>query len=215
MTSGLIALLLIGLPAVLGYVIGSFSSGYVVGRLYGKVDLRGVGSGSTGATNTLRTLGPGAAILVGVMDIAKGALAVTAASLLVTNPEFRPFAQAAAGIGAVVGHCWPILLNGRGGRGVATALGAFILVVNPVWLISVAGFVLAIAVTRMVSAGSLAAAVGGALGYALFVATGALTFHWAAFTFVVVVATIIIVRHRANIWRIARGAEPRLGATRT
>lgn len=202
----------VALALLVGYAIGSFSSGYVVGRLYRNVDLRTVGSGSTGATNTLRALGPGAAILVGALDVLKGAAAVWIASLLVAAPaDARTIAAAAGALGAVAGHCWPAFLEGRGGRGVATGFGALLFVASPAWLVSVAAFALAIAVTRMVSAGSLAAVAGAVLGYLLFVEAGIITFHWAVATFIVIASLIVTVRHRANIARIARGSEPRLG----
>lgn len=202
----------IALALLVGYAIGSFSSGYVVGRLYRNVDLRTIGSGSTGATNTLRALGPGAAILVGVLDVLKGAAAVWVASLLVTGPpDARTIAAAAGALGAVAGHCWPAFLEGRGGRGVATGFGALLFVASPAWLVSVAAFTLAIALTRMVSAGSLAAVAGAVVGYLLFVETGVITFHWAVAAFIAIASLIVTVRHRANIARIVRGSEPRLG----
>lgn len=202
----------VALALLIGYAIGSFSSGYVVGRLYRNVDLRTVGSGSTGATNTLRALGPGAAILVGVLDILKGAAAVWIATLLVSGPDdARSIAAAAGALGAVAGHCWPAFLEGRGGRGVATGFGALLFVASPAWLVSIAAFALALAFTRMVSAGSLAAVAGAAVGYALFVAAGIITFHWAIAAFIVIGGLIVTVRHRANIGRIVHGSEPRLG----
>ena len=200
------------LALLIGYAIGSFSSGYVVARLYRNVDLRTIGSGSTGATNTLRTLGPGAAILVGALDILKGAAAVWVATLLVSAPtDARTIAAASGALGAVAGHCWPAFLEGRGGRGVATGFGALLFVASPAWLVSIAAFALVLAVTRMVSAGSLAAVAGSAVGYVLFVLAGIITFHWAVAGFIIIGGLIVTVRHRANIGRIARGSEPRVG----
>lgn len=200
---------------ILGYGIGSISSGYLVGRVYRNVDLRKVGSGSTGATNTMRTLGVGAGLLVAVLDILKGAAAVWIASFIVPAPDERVIATALAAVAAVAGHCWPAFLEGRGGRGVATGFGALLFIATPAWLGAVVGFMLALAITRMVSVGSLAA-VGGALaGYVIFVLAGYLSFHWAVLGFILVAGTIVIVRHRANIARIVRGSEPRLGQHRS
>ena len=197
---------------VIGYGIGSVSSGYLVGRLYRNVDLRTVGSGSTGATNTLRTLGLGAALLVAVLDILKGAASVWIATVLVSGPgDQRSIAAAVAAIAAVAGHCWPAFLEGRGGRGVATGFGALLFIATPAWLGAVVAFMLALAVTRMVSVGSLAAVAGAVIGYGLFVVTGYLSFHWAVFGFILIAGGIVVFRHRANIDRIARGKEPRLG----
>lgn len=195
-----------------GYVIGSISSGYLIGRIYRNVDLRRVGSGSTGATNTLRALGPGAALLVALLDISKGVAAVWLARLLVPGaPEIAMVAQAAAAVGAVAGHCWPMLLDGRGGRGVATGFGAIMIMATEAWVVSVIGFFLGLLLTRIVSVASLSAVAGAIAGYATLVALGALPMRVGMVGFLVTAALIIVYRHRANIARLARGAEPRLG----
>jgi len=199
--------------ALVGYGIGSISSGYLVGKIYRNVDLRTVGSGSTGATNTFRTLGRGAGLLVAVFDILKGALAVLFAQLLFSvDSDARHLAEALAAVGAVAGHCWPPLLQGRGGRGVATGFGALLFVATPAWASAVAFFAIGLALTRMVSVGSLASVVGALLGYLLFTWTGWLSFSWATLAFILVGGSIVYVRHIANIQRILRGAEPRIGA---
>ena len=180
------------------------------------MDLRTVGSGSTGATNTYRALGLGAALLVAILDILKGAVSVWVATLLVGTPgDERTIATACAAVGAVAGHCWPAFLEGRGGRGVATGFGALLFIATPAWLGAVVAFMVALAITRIVSVGSLASVAGAIAGYALFVATGYLSFHWAVLAFIVLGGAIIVVRHRANIERIARGSEPRLGGSQS
>jgi glycerol-3-phosphate acyltransferase PlsY len=201
---------------VIGYGIGSISSGYIVGRLYRNVDLRTVGSGSTGATNTFRTLGLGAALLVAILDILKGAGAVWIASAIVTgSSDERTVATAVAAVAAVAGHCWPAFLEGRGGRGVATGFGALLFIATPAWLGAVVAFMLALALTRMVSVSSLASVAGALLGYIVFVFAGYLSFHWAVFGFILIAGAIVTLRHRANIARIIRGNEPRLGQRRS
>ena len=207
----LIGLAAYAVVAIVGYLIGSISSGYLVGKVYRNVDLRTVGSGSTGATNTFRTLGRGAGILVASFDILKGALAVVFAQVMFADGTAgRPIAEALAAVFAVVGHCWPITLRGRGGRGVATGFGALLFVATPAWASAVAAFMIALALTRMVSVGSLASVVGALIGYLLFSATGWLSFNWATLAFILVAGTIVWVRHLPNIQRIARGVEPRL-----
>ncbi|MEK7863309.1 MAG: glycerol-3-phosphate 1-O-acyltransferase PlsY [Chloroflexota bacterium] len=207
-----IALLAFALVAAIGYLIGSVSSGYLVGKIYRNVDLREVGSGSTGATNTFRTLGRGAGILVATLDILKGVLAVIFAQLLVDSPGGRSIAEALAAMFAVIGHCWPITLRGRGGRGVATGFGALLFVATPAWASAVAAFAIALALTRMVSVGSLASVIGALAGYLLFSAIGWLHFNWATLAFIVIAGTVVYVRHVPNIQRIIRGVEPRLRA---
>lgn len=208
MTSLVLALLFV----IPGYVIGSISSGYLVGKLYRNVDLRRVGSGSTGATNTLRALGPGAALLVAVLDISKGAGAVLLARAIAAGPpDDEMLAQGAAAVGAVAGHCWPMLLEGRGGRGVAVGFGAIMVIATQAWVVSVTGFVLGLILTRIVSVASLTAVAGALVGYAVLTAAGVITFQWGAVAFLILAAAIIVYRHRANIDRLLRGAEPRIG----
>jgi glycerol-3-phosphate acyltransferase PlsY len=200
--------------ALVGYMVGSISSGYVVGRIYRNVDLRRMGSGSTGATNTFRTLGTGAGLLVAVLDILKGSAAVVFAQFVFQESSGgRPLAEAIAAVGAVTGHCWPVTLRGRGGRGVATGFGALLFVATPAWASAVAFFAVALAFTRMVSVGSLASVIGALVGYVLFSATGWLTFNWATLAFIVVAGAMVFIRHRANIERIVRGVEPRVGTS--
>jgi len=201
---------------LIGYGIGSISSGYLVGRLYRNVDLRTVGSGSTGATNTFRALGLGAALLVAVLDILKGAASVWIASVIVdAPPDERTVASAVAAVAAVAGHCWPAFLEGRGGRGVATGFGALLFIATPAWLGAVVAFMLALAITRMVSVSSLASVAGALLGYMVFVFAGYLSFHWAVLGFILIAGAIVTIRHRANIARVLRGSEPRLGQRRS
>ncbi len=195
-----------------GYLIGSFSSGYVVGKLYRNVDLRRIGSGSTGSTNALRTLGPGAAALVAILDIAKGAVAVFVAQLLVPElSEWRPVALAIAGTAAVAGHCWPVTLQGRGGRGIATGFGALLFIASPGAIFAILVFGVTIALTRIVSVASLSSVAGAFLGYLLVSWLGLVPFHWAPLAFILVGGAIVYVRHIDNIRRLLRGREPRLG----
>jgi acyl phosphate:glycerol-3-phosphate acyltransferase len=197
---------------LVGYLVGSISSGYIVGRIYRNVDLRNVGSGSTGATNTFRTLGTGAGLLVAIFDILKGSLAVVFAQLVFPGGPGRPLAEAIAAVAAVSGHCWPVTLRGRGGRGVATGFGALLFVATPAWASAVAFFAIALALTRMVSVSSLASVVGALVGYLVFCATGWLQFNWWTLAFIVIAGTVVFIRHKANIERIVRGVEPRVGS---
>lgn len=200
------------LIAVGAYLIGSISSGYLVGKMYRNVDLRRVGSGSTGATNTFRTLGPGAGVLVALLDIAKGVVAVVLARAVMvpSDREVVAVAQAVAAVAVVAGHCWPALLEGRGGRGVATGFGALMFIATQAWAIAVLAFIVALAVTRIVSVGSLASVIGAVGGYVVLVAFRVMAFDWATLAFFVLAGAIIVWRHRPNIERLMRGAEPRI-----
>jgi glycerol-3-phosphate acyltransferase PlsY len=193
-------------PALLAgaaYLLGAVPVGYLVGRAFGVADVRRHGSGSIGATNVLRTAGrlPAALTLAG--DVAKGYLAVTLAALG-GEPALAPLCA----IAAVAGNCWSVFLGFRGGKGVATGLGACLrlvpLAMPPalvVWLVVVMAF-------RYVSLGSLAAAACVApaalvLGYPTPAVLAALA-----------VAAIVVLRHRDNIARLLSGTERRLGARR-
>ena len=204
-------LLLVGATGVVGYLIGSFSSGFVVGKLYRNVDLRTIGSGSTGSTNALRALGPGAAVLVAILDIAKGALSVYLAQQLVAAADWRPVAEAIAGTSAVAGHCWPVTLRGRGGRGIATGFGALLFMASPTVIVAILFFGVAIALTRIVSVASLSSVAGAFVGYLLVSWLGFVPFHWAPLAYIVVAGLIVYVRHIDNIRRILAGREPRIG----
>lgn len=192
------ALSLAGLVAA--YLIGAIPVGVLVARLAGGVDIRRHGSGNIGATNVLRTLGPAAGVITLLGDILKGYLATAAAGAL--GGEAWLGAGAAA---AVMGNCWPVFLRFRGGKGVATGLGAFLraapLAVLPAALV----WVLVVALTRYVSLASILACVGfvvaaWALGAARPVVAGA-----------ALVALIIVWRHQQNIQRLRAGTESRLG----
>lgn len=205
------AIVVWALIAAGAYLIGSISSGYLVGKMYRNVDLRRMGSGSTGATNTFRTLGPGAGVLVALLDIAKGAAAVLLAGAVVpADRDSVAIAQAIAAVAVVAGHCWPVLLEGRGGRGVATGFGALFFIATPAWATAVLAFVIALAVTRIVSVSSLASVAGAVGGYVAFTAIGFTRFEWATLAFFLIGGAIIVWRHRPNIERLTRGAEPRI-----
>ena len=125
----------------------------------------------------------------------------------------RPVAEAVAAVAVVSGHCWPVTLRGRGGRGVATGFGALLFVATPAWATAVLFFAIALALTRMVSVSSLASVIGALVGYLLFCATGWLHFNWWTFLFIVIAGTVVFIRHRSNIERIVRGVEPRVGTS--
>src|ERR1035437_9388114 len=120
------------LVVVVSYLLGAFPSGLVVGKAWRGIDLRDFGSGKTGATNALRTLGPGAACLVVVLDVGKGLLAILITHLVVGQPA----AMALAGLAAAVGHNWPVYAGFRGGRGVLVSYSIFCVLCWPAAVIA-------------------------------------------------------------------------------
>ncbi len=188
----------------LGYLLGAIPFGALIGWMRG-VDIRRYGSGRTGTTNVLRTLGAKAAAVVLVGDLIKGVAAVFLARYLV-NSEV---AQVGAGLAAVVGHNWPVFIGFRGGRGVTTGLGGLLALSWPVGLMALGAWAAIIAATRYVSLGSvLATALAGA-GLAVWVILG-----WSpvvALAYAVGAPGIIIAQHRDNISRLLAGNERKLG----
>ena len=181
-----------------GYFCGSLPFGLLVARVLGAGDLRQTGSGNIGTINMLRTAGPGAAALTLGLDLGKGLLPT-----LLASTYWGPLAASAAGLGAVAGHCLPVWLRFRGGKGVATGLGA-ILIWNPlaalggllVWILLAAAF-------RIASLASLAATLAAIL---LLVVFREGDYMPAA----LVVGLLIWLRHAANIGRLVRGKELRI-----
>jgi glycerol-3-phosphate acyltransferase PlsY len=186
--------------AVVGYVVGSLPLGYLAARRWAGVDLRRVGSGNVGAANTLRVSGPSLGVLVMVADVAKGVTAVALAGRAAPDAE-----AVTAAVAAVAGHIFPIWLRGRGGKGVATACGAFAMLAPAATACAAAVFVLTTWATRLVSAGSVVATVTLPLAAAALGASSAIVIGGT------VAAVLIIWRHRGNVQRVWRGTERRLG----
>ncbi|HET6317715.1 MAG TPA: glycerol-3-phosphate 1-O-acyltransferase PlsY [Chloroflexota bacterium] len=191
---------------VIGYLLGSIPCGMIVARVYRNVDLTETGSRRTGATNVLRTLGPGAAVIAFAGDFLKGALAVLIVRYTVGNGSVWP--ELIAGIMAVIGHSYSIFIGFKGGRGVVTGLGATIVVAPLLMIVAFAIGVLLVALTRYVSLGSVVGAAIGALfmcGLAVYTGDPA----WAVWG--VLMGGFIIVAHRDNIERLLAGTERKLG----
>ena len=182
------------------YLLGSIPFAQLLSQRYG-VDLREAGSGNVGATNVLRTVGVGMAIGAVLLDAAKGAVAVLIAQRIASSVSL----PAAAAVAAVVGHVYPVWLRFRGGKGVATAAGAFG-VLTPAGLgAALLVFAAAVSVTRFVSVGSILGALT-LTGVALASGSGSIVGIGAA------VATLVIVyKHRGNLARLIAGTEQRLG----
>jgi glycerol-3-phosphate acyltransferase PlsY len=192
------------LPYVIGfmiaYLIGSIPFGVILTRAAGAGDLRQIGSGNIGATNVLRTGRKGLALATLALDALKGALPVWLA-----YRYLGPDMAVVAGLGAVLGHCFPVWLRFRGGKGVATAAGVVLTLTPLAGLIALALFLLIALVTRYVSLASILATI----------AAGPLAIwlgHFQAGELYLALALLIIVKHAANIRRLFAGTELKFGA---
>ena len=190
---------LLGLTAALAYLLGSVPFGIVMARLFGLGDLRQIGSGNIGATNVLRTGNKLAAFLTLVLDAAKGGIAVLLARHLIGED-----AAQIAGFAAFLGHCYPVFLGFRGGKGVATFLGTLLALAWPLGLAACATWAVVAAASRI---SSLAALVAAALSplWAQMLGLPQIT------GLAVALAMLIALRHQANIARLIAGTEPRIG----
>lgn len=187
------------LALLAGYLIGSIPFGLLLTRLFGAGDIRKIGSGSIGATNVLRTGRKGLAAATVLLDAGKGA----AAFLLVAH--ILPGHEGVAAVAAVAGHCFPIWLKFRGGKGFATAAGVCLVLAWPVFLVCAAVWAIMVAVTRISSVSSMTSISVAPI------AAWLLGFPGVVIT-LVAIAAIVLVQHRANIGRLMRGEEPRVGS---
>ena len=190
------------LGAVVAYLIGAIPIGFLIARMFGIGDIRRHGSGTIGMTNVLRTAGKLPAILTLVGDVVKGALAVGVGGAVA---EAGVTGTAVCAVAAVVGNCWSVFLGFRGGKGVATGLGALLMVAKLPLVPAAVVFLVVTATTRYVSLGSLLSSIGVPL------AAWALGYPAPVVGATAVVAAIIVLRHHANIGRLLAGTESRLG----
>jgi glycerol-3-phosphate acyltransferase PlsY len=192
-----------------GYLTGGISWALIIGKRFYNIDIRECGSGNLGATNVYRTLGAKAAIATLVLDITKGAVAVAFAWWLVPAATFgesaHTWAMIAATMAAILGHSYSPYIGFRGGKGVATAAGALLVFTPYPWVFMLGTFVIIVALSRMVSLGSVIVAFEYPVLCLVFYPG-----NWAVFGFACVAAGLVIWRHRANIARIRRHEEPKI-----
>ncbi len=193
------ALPLLAAIALTAYLLGSVPFGIVWARLFGLGDLRQIGSGNIGATNVLRTGNKLAALLTLLCDAGKGGAAVLVAGALLGED-----AAQLAGFAAFLGHCFPVFLGFRGGKGVATWLGTVLALTWPVGLAACATWLATAALARISSLAALVAAVLTPLWAVLLGAPQATVLC-------IALAMLILIRHKDNITRILSGTEPRIG----
>ncbi|GGH35040.1 acyl-phosphate glycerol-3-phosphate acyltransferase [Cribrihabitans marinus] len=185
--------------AALGYLLGSIPFGMVLARLMGLGNLREIGSGNIGATNVLRTGNKGAAALTLLLDGGKGAAAVLLARAFAGEDAVQ-----LAALTAFLGHCYPVWLGFRGGKGVATFLGIWLALSWPVGLACCAAWLVAALASRISSMGALAAAASSTF-WILLIDDGS------GFLLGILLTLLVFWRHRTNIARIRAGTEPRIG----
>ena len=184
------------------YLLGSFPTGFLIGKYLKNIDLRKIGSGSTGATNVLRNIGKWPALFVFIIDVLKGFIAVKISYIFISESIY----EVLAGSLAVSGHIWPIWLKGKGGKAVATGLGIFIALSWQVGLASFGIFLLVLSFSKLVSLSSITASF--LLPVFMFLNLGRMDHPY--FIFSVLVAVLIIGKHKSNIARILKGIEPKI-----
>ncbi|AUG58057.1 MAG TPA: acyl-phosphate glycerol 3-phosphate acyltransferase [Ruminiclostridium sp.] len=198
------------LTFLIGYLLGSVNTSLIVGKFY-KVDVRQHGSGNAGMTNTLRTLGKLPAIFVIIGDVLKGVLACIIGNIILTDAVeiHDSFGAMVGGIGAILGHNWPVYFGFKGGKGVLTAFAVIMTTKPLIGLILLAFFILIVLITRYVSLGSIVAAM-------LFPAVS--FFMEKEFIYIIfagLIGLLVITRHKSNIERLINGKESKLGAKKT
>lgn len=201
--------------ALIAYLLGSIPFGYVLVRLFRKEDIREQGSGNIGATNVVRSGAKGLGALTFLLDALKGYVAVAAAGWVLDLHALQQVsfqsATAVAALAAIVGHIFPVWLGYKGGKGVATALGVFVAVA---WLPAVASllvFVVAFALSRYVSLGSIL----GAVAFPVFAFLAPhFPYEASMIAVILIVPLIVIVKHHQNIGRLIHGTEYRFGKTK-
>lgn len=197
------------------YVSGSLPFGLWLGRWLRGVDVRTMGSGNLGATNVYRSLGPGIGVATLLLDIAKGAVPVWLlphSPLGAAFPGGPEWCALAAAFAAVAGHVWTFLAGFKGGKGVATSAGVLLALSPPAFGVFVAVFLVVLLATRYVSLGSMLGAVAFTVALARFSAHGVAS---PTFAVGVLLAVLVIVRHKDNIARLAKGEERRFAFTRS
>ncbi len=190
---------------VAGYLMGAIPVGLLVARRWRGIDIRQHGSGSTGATNILRTLGWQASAIVFAGDLTKTLLPVLIAWFVIGSP----FVASITGLAVVAGHCWPVYCQFNGGRGVTSSLAALLIIQPLVAICSLLVAAIVMAWSRFVSLGSLTGVAFGAIVMVILIAN-----RWAPpgeLVFVIGAPLVVFVRHRENIMRLIAGTERKLG----
>ena len=194
---------------LISYLLGSIPTGFLIGKYLKNIDLRTIGSGSTGATNVLRNVGKWPALFVFIIDVGKGLIAVILAQHLARSYADQGLIEllaVLAGISSISGHIWPIWLKGKGGKAVATGLGMFLALSWKVGLASLGIFLIVLAQSKFVSLSSIAAAI--LLPIFMFLNLGNASHPY--FVISLIVSLLVIWKHRTNINRLLKGEESKI-----
>lgn len=187
---------------IISYIIGSFSSSYIIGKFVKKVDIRNFGSGNAGATNAVRVLGKKLGILIGAMDITKGMIAV-----LIGLKLQGDMGALVAGLFVIIGHDWSLFLKFKGGKGVATSFGTLLIIHFPTAIISMGIGLIVVFYTKYASLGFLTFLVLSPVVSSIIMKK----FSMEIFIYTIVIAIIAIYRHKSNIRRLLDGSENKIG----
>ena len=187
---------------LISYLLGSIPTGFLIGKYLKNIDIRLIGSGSTGATNVLRNVGKWPALFVFIIDVGKGLISVKIAQYYAD----QSLIEVLAGISAISGHIWPIWLKGKGGKAVATGLGMFLALSWKVGLASLGIFLIVLAKSKFVSLSSISAAL--LLPIFMFLNIG--NFLHPYFIISLIVSLLVIWKHRTNINRLIKGEESKI-----
>ena len=196
---------------IIAYCIGSVSFSVIFGKKFAGIDVRKKGSGNAGTTNTLRTAGKRAALLTLLCDCLKGVIAVFIAWLagkIVSNADSALLVQLAA-LAVIIGHVYPVFFSFKGGKGVATSLGILLIINWKIGLICLLFALVLIILTRMVSLGSIGAAILFPI-LALFIQDNYIVPNGSYFVFALILAVFVVFNHRENVKRLLEGKENKL-----
>mgnify|MGYP001380482949 FL=1 len=186
----------------ISYLLGSIPTGFIFGKFLKNIDLREIGSGSTGATNVLRNVGKWPALFVFIIDVLKGFISVELAHIFLKDNYF----EVMAGLIAISGHIWPIWLRGKGGKAVATGLGMFLALSFKVGFAALGIFLLILSKFKIVSLASIIAAFF--LPILMYINVGLINHPFTIMSFIV--SILVIWKHRTNIKRLMKGVEPKI-----
>lgn len=213
-----VEILCIAIGLIVSYLIGSMTPSIWIGRIFYNIDVRTKGSKNAGTTNTIRVLGPKAGIIVFIIDVLKGCLALYLSNIFVssflydTPLEMFNIVSAAC---VVLGHVFPIYEGFKGGKGVATMLGVLIYLYSEIFWILLLIFIIVFIIWRYISLGSITAAIAFPITYYIYSVYWAKDMDPILFIFAIVVAIFIVITHRNNIKRLAKGEEKKFKFKKT